>query len=149
MPRTMHISEQQAVQIGLLDGKPKRAASKEDDFDFQCRAHRLPEFVRQHLFAKSIGRRWQFDFAFPRFMLAAEVEGLVVRRLWDKPTGGKPVQVVYGRHATITGFMEDAVKYNTAAMLGWTVLRFAQQQVKNGEAIEMAIRVLASRGWQP
>lgn len=145
----MHISEAQAVQIGLLDGKAKRpSASKEDDFDFQCRNHRLPAFVRQLRFAKLIGRQWQFDFAFEKFMVAAEVEGLVVRRLLD-PKTMKPVQVVYGRHATITGFLEDAVKYNTAAMLGWTVLRFGQQQVKNGEAIDMTMRVLCTRGWNP
>ncbi|HYE70670.1 MAG TPA: hypothetical protein VD932_04015 [Aquabacterium sp.] len=149
MARTVHITSQQAVQMGLLaPDAAKRSVSKEDIFATQCETHRLPQFVRQLRFAQRIGRQWQFDFAFPRFMLAAEVEGLVVRQLWDKPVGGKRVQVVYGRHATISGFLEDCVKYNTAAMLGWTVLRFGQQQVKSGEAIEMTMNVLAARGWQ-
>src|SRR5690606_10127465 len=57
--------------------KKDKAQSKEDLFDFQLRAHRLPAFVRQYPFAKSIGRRWLFDFANEEFHLAVEVEGLV------------------------------------------------------------------------
>src|SRR5690606_17944227 len=41
-----------------------------------------------------------------------------------------------GRHTTGKGFVEDCRKYNAAAKLGWTVLRFPTAQVKSGEAID-------------
>lgn len=123
------------------EAKRAKSESKEDLFDFQLRAHRVPTFVRQYPFAKSIGRRWLFDFANEDFHLAVEVEGLVVVRMNGE-------LIVKGRHASITGFREDCLKYASAAMLGWTVLRFEQQQVKDGTAIDMTMRVLYARGWR-
>jgi hypothetical protein len=102
--------------------------------------------VRQLLFAKeATGRLWRFDFCFPDYWLAVEIEGLAVQRLHDK---NGPVLVVRGRHASITGIREDMLKYNTAALLGWTVLRFEQVAVRPRDAIEMTMRVLAARGWK-
>lgn len=114
-----------------------------DDFDFQLRSHDLPVFAREVMFAKKqFGRGWRFDFACERYMLAVEIEGLVVRQI-----GGE--WVCTGRHANVSGFREDCLKYATAAVLGWTVLRFEQSQVKSRDAIDYTMRVLASRGWQP
>jgi len=67
-------------------------------------------------------RRWRFDFAFPHLMLAIEVEG------------GSWVQ---GRHSRGKGMSEDCVKYNSAVIMGWHVLRFTSDLVKSGEAIKM------------
>ena len=132
-------------------------------FAAQCRQFRLPTVQREFYFAKSIGRRWRFDFAFLDFHLAVEVEGIVVRSLWAAElAGGTPREaagritnvlkverlvVAMGGHATITGLREDCEKYNTAAMLGWTVLRFEQAAIKPQHAINMTQRVLAARGW--
>jgi very-short-patch-repair endonuclease len=121
--------------------KKSRGKSAEDDFAFQCEQSRLPKPIRQHAFAKQkLGRRWLFDFAFSAHWLAVEIEGLVVRRI-----GGE--LVVTGRHASIKGFKDDAEKYAYAALLGWTVLRFEQSQVRSRFAIEMTMRVLSARGW--
>jgi len=128
----LHLVEQQT---------PRKRDSAEDLFAAQCRAARLPLFERQCTFAKSLGRKWRFDFAFRPFRIAVEIEGLVVRRIAGVP-------VVMGRHATITGIAEDMLKYNSAALLGWTVLRFRQADVKPKRAIEMTMRVLAARGWR-
>lgn len=133
-------------------------------FVSQCRAYRLPTFATEHKFAKAVGRQWRFDVAFPDFAIAVEVEGLVVMRVWaaqliggaPMSAGGrvvnvsevKPTTVTMGRHATITGMREDCEKYNTAAMLGWTVLRFEQTAIKSGAAIDMTQRVLAAKGWK-
>lgn len=120
-----------------------RGRTAEDELAFQFRAYKLPEFAREWRFAKSIGRQWRFDFAFlDPYKLAVEVEGLVVRKIQGQT-------VTMGRHATVTGMREDMVKYNTAALLGWTVLRFEQQMIKTGAAVEMTTRVLAEKGWQP
>jgi very-short-patch-repair endonuclease len=119
----------------------RKHSSPEELFKAQCRSFRLPPVAPQLRFAKSIGRQWRFDFAFPDYKLAVEIEGLVVMRLAGE-------LVVRGRHASIKGIKEDMQKYNTAALLGWTVLRFEQNDVKSERAINMTQRVLASRGWK-
>lgn len=53
-------------------------------------------------------RKWRFDYAWPRLKIALEVEGGV----W-----------IRGRHTRGAGFLKDIEKYNTAASLGWLVLR--------------------------
>src|SRR5690606_36413844 len=100
----------------------------------------LTPFIREYRFARESGRQWRFDFAWPVVQVAVEIEGLVVRKV-----GGQTV--LSGRHANIAGFREDCEKYNTAALLGWTVLRFEQSQVKSGRAIDMTLRVLTAAGW--
>jgi len=127
--------------------KKSEKEKPEDHFDYAIRSHELPVCVRQLKFAKeAFGRNWMFDFAWPEYKVAVEIEGLVMRQLRDHRTSEK-VWCVYGRHATITGIKEDMVKYNTAALLGWTLLRFEQSMVKDGQAIAMTMRTLASRGW--
>lgn len=142
-------------------GREKRSKSEKlhDDFRFACNARRLPvPRCKGHpdgelRFAKeSHGRQWRFDFAWQCFMVAVELEGLVYRRLYDfdKETRRyKPVTVLRGRHATPEGFKEDTRKYAIAAEIGWFVLRFEQDAVKSGEAIDQTIRVLHARGWRP
>ena len=122
--------------------RPKSARkSAAEEFAYQCRSHRLPRFETELLFADSLGRRWRFDFAFLPFRLAVEIEGLTVRRI-----GGQIV--LGGRHATVTGFRDDCEKYANAVVLGWSVLRFEQSQVRADFAILMTMRALAARGWK-
>ncbi len=127
-----------------LSKREKRSKGKDAaaSFALQCRAYQLPEPVRELMFAKQIGRRWRFDFAWPDYMLAVEVEGLVVFR------GKDGALQVKGRHASITGFKADALKYAEAAVLGWTVLRFEQSQVRDRTAVNYSQRVLYARGWR-
>ena len=94
---------------------------------FQIRVAGLPEPECEYQFAKLIGRRWRFDFAWPDYMLAAEVEGGV----WKQ-----------GRHTRGTGFIHDCTKYNEAAVLGWTVLRFAGAMITDGVALECLERMI-------
>jgi len=127
--------------------KKREREMPEDTFAFQCRAYKLPPFMggdtKQCYFAKTFnGRQWRFDFAWPQYLVAVEIEGLVVKKI-----GGQTV--VMGAHATITGMREDMEKYNCAALLRWHVLRFEQGMVKSGTAIDTTMRVLADRGWRP
>lgn len=141
-----------------------RRESAEQIFASQCRSYRLPKFETQLRFAKeALGRQWKFDVAFPDFKLAVEIEGLVVRSvLVAELDGDFPIRsngritnvrdvtrmtVATGRHATVQGFREDTEKYNSAAELGWTVIRFLQSDIKPGHAIAKTQRVLAARGW--
>lgn len=131
--------------------KRKQSVSKkiEDKFYHQCRSFRLPPVHRYYRFAKCIKhpktgkpRQWAFDFAFVEYRLALECEGLVVRKIGDQ-------FVCTGRHASVSGFREDCVKYQNAALLGWTVVRFELSQMRTGTyAIEMTQRILTAKGWK-
>ena len=61
---------------------------------------------REHRFHPT--RKWRFDFAWPEFLVALEIEG----GLWSK-----------GRHVNPQGFISDCEKYNEASSLGWAVIR--------------------------
>ena len=89
----------------------------------------LPEPEREHHFARAIGRRWRFDFAWPAQRVAAECEGAT----WK---GGK------GRHTSGAGFAGDCEKYSEAAILGWRVLRFTREQIESGYAVGAIERAL-------
>jgi very-short-patch-repair endonuclease len=93
----------------------------------------LEKIFKQHLMAVGLKskflceyefhdeRMWRFDFAWPDKMLAIEVEG-----------GTK-----YGnsRHSYGKGFDDDALKYNTASAMGWTLFRFSAHMITSGKAI--------------
>jgi hypothetical protein len=113
----------------------------EEDFEYQCRQFGLPPLERQLRFAKHLGRQWRFDFAFPDYWLAVEIQGVVVRRI-----GGK--MVTMGGHADVQGMRNDHDKHNTATLLGWSVLQFMPSEIRPRRAIEMTMRVLAARGWK-
>lgn len=139
------------VSQGSLIEEPKKRSSKkteaEDEFAFQARAQRLPEFRRNYQFAQSIlsetgkPRKWSFDFAWLEYRVGLEIEGLVFRNI------GCQI-VATGRHVHPDGFREDCIKYANAALLGWTLLRFDPKQVRQGIAARFAMDVLASKGWR-
>lgn len=112
---------------------PKRQ-SLEPLFAWQCKMAGVPEPVTQHLFAAIIGRRWRFDFAWPQFRVALEVDGLTTK---------------LGRHQTIAGMREDMRKGNNALILGWSVIHCEQSMVRSGEALKALEAVLLTRGWSP
>jgi hypothetical protein len=141
MELDLEITDQLSAKLLLDKARKKHKRTKhEDALEWAIKAHGFPAFVRELRFAQSIGRRWRFDFAWPEWKLALEVEGLAVRRLHGE-------LVVQGRHASITGMREDMHKYNAAAVLGWSVLRAEQAMIKSGEAIEAVGKWFASRGW--
>lgn len=84
------------------------------------KAHNLPE--PQTEFRFNPNRKWRFDFAFPMEKIALEVEG----GIWSG-----------GRHSRPTGIMGDIEKYNSAATLGWRVLRVTPQNLCMAETIEL------------
>ena len=83
-------------------------------------------YVRDYQFCQ---RKWRADFAFPEVRLLVEVEGGV----WTR-----------GRHVRGQGFINDCMKYNTATLLGWRVLRFTTGMVDDGTALRMIERALES-----
>jgi very-short-patch-repair endonuclease len=69
-----------------------------------------------------IGRKWRFDFAHPKILLALEVEGQV--------------------HKIGTRFDSDVDKYNEAMLDGWRVLRVTPEMVRDGRALELVVQAL-------
>jgi len=78
----------------------------------------VPKPEREYKFAP--GRRYPADFAWPQYKLLVEVEGGTY---------------INGRHTRGVGYANDCRKYNLAALLGWTVLRYTTDMVKSGEAV--------------
>jgi len=79
----------------------------------------LPSPAREYRFHPK--RRWRFDFAWPVYKVAAEVDGGIYCR---------------GRHVRGAGFERDAEKRNAAVMAGWRVLHFTPRLVKSGAAVQ-------------
>lgn len=103
-------------------------------FVLQAKVAGLPLAVREYLFAKdAIDREWRFDFAWPQFMIALEVEGAPGR----------------GRHTTAAGFRNDCEKYNAATLLGWSVYRVTGDMLKSGYAIDLMALALRRAGAVP
>ena len=141
-----------------------RDITPSDIFLAQVQVFKNLDVRKEYMFAKSIGRRWLFDFAFPDFMVAVEIEGIIPLTVWRafligrepvvqngrviNVTKCKKLHTVMGRHASVGGFYGDMEKYNTAAQLGWFVIRFAPKQIRPRHAIDKTLEVLASRGWR-
>ena len=85
--------------------------------------------VREYRFDKV--RRWRFDFAIPAKLLAIEIEG----GTWTN-----------GRHNRGSGMAADCIKYNTAVLRGWRILRFTTEQVFSGYAIDTILEYLSNLG---
>jgi very-short-patch-repair endonuclease len=97
----------------------------EETFAGQLRILGVPEPIREHRFARP--RQWRFDFAWTDEMLAVEIEG----GTW-----------VRGAHSRGAHFESDATKYNTAAALGWRVLRFTTDMVEDWRGARQTAQLL-------
>jgi len=98
--------------------RPRTTLDLESIFHGQLiRAKLTDGLEREHRFAHSVGRNWAFDFAWPRLLIAVEVEGGTMQG---------------GRHNKPLGYREDCHKYNCAALLGWTLIRGDSEMVRRG-----------------
>ncbi len=97
----------------------------EREFLRHCIALGLPEPVRQYRFHPK--RRWKADFAWPVHMVLVELEGGVYRRGW---------------HQSIARYISDCRKYRAAAIMGYRVLRYVGEEVRDGSAVREVELVL-------
>lgn len=77
-----------------------------DFFEPLLKQKGLPMPVREYAFHPY--RKWRIDFAWPEQKLGLEVDGAVFTQ---------------GRHTRGTGWLKDTEKLNSAASLGWRMLR--------------------------
>lgn len=85
-----------------------------------CKSALQVEAVQEFRFHKT--RQWRFDYAIPEHRIAIEVEGGV----WTQ-----------GRHTRPQGFLRDMEKYNTAAVVGWRVLRFTPTELYTSKTLDL------------
>lgn len=92
-------------------------------------------FIREVQFAKELKRRWRADFLCyvnkTNICCLVEVEGAVFTN---------------GRHTRGAGYTKDIEKYNTAALLGFLVVRCTPAHVESGQALTWIKQALAVRG---
>lgn len=84
----------------------------------------IPPWERQYRFHPE--REWRFDFAWPDFKIAVEIEG----GTWVK-----------GAHTRGAHFESDCEKYAEALCLGWKVLRITTDQVKSTQGLKWLERL--------
>lgn len=86
-----------------------------------------PELTPEYRFDKT--RRWRFDYALPRHLVAIELEGGIHKRKG---------------HASPEGYIKDCRKYNAAAGDGWWVFRLASGMM-NEEDVGQVVAAVKRR----
>lgn len=88
-------------------------------------ANDLP--IPQEEFQFHTKRKWKFDYAWEENKIALEVEGGIF-------TGG--------RHTRPKGFIGDMEKYNSAAVLGWRIIRVQPKDLQTKKTIDLLKEIL-------
>jgi len=109
-----HIPSVEEIQYRALIRKSQKT-KWEDRFRTLIRGMGAPPWKEQFQFHPA--RKWRFDFAWPDFKIAFEMEGAI----WMRGGGG---------HSHPLGIEKDIEKYNAAAMLGWSVFRVTDKMLK-------------------
>jgi len=91
-----------------------------------CEQEGLPAPEAEYRFHPT--RKWRFDWAFKYHQVAVEVEGGAFSG---------------GRHTRGVGFVKDMEKYNTAASMGWLVLRVQPKELCSKSTFELIRTTLA------
>lgn len=75
-------------------------------------------------------RKWRMDFACPELKICIEIDGGIF---------------IGGRHSRPIGMLKDNEKLNTAASMGWLVLRFTPQQKQKTATFELIDKTVDCR----
>ncbi|MFV8194467.1 DUF559 domain-containing protein [Acinetobacter soli] len=102
----------------------RQSSEGENVLATHLRACRI-SFEQEHKFHAK--RKWRADFWIIGTKILVEVEG----GIWSG-----------GRHTRGKGYIGDMEKYNAAAMMGFTVLRFSTAQVKSGLAVQQIEKMI-------
>jgi len=104
----------------LMQMQAAKLPAPEREYRFAAHHVGLGKGIKSRLSQEAL-RDWRFDFAWPDFGLAVEVEGGIY---------------VSGRHTRGYGYEMDLLKYSKAMLLGWTVYRCGKSLINSGEALE-------------
>ncbi len=107
--------------IGNLDTKsklfiPKPQPEGLNHIEFILNKKNI-SYIKEHKFC--ITRKFKFDIAIPKYMIAIEYEGLTKQH--------------QGGHQSITGYTANCEKYNIATVNGWHMLRYTNRNYNDFE----------------
>jgi very-short-patch-repair endonuclease len=102
--------------------------SQSDLFTALCKKDIGIECSKEYRFHPT--RKWRFDYAFPAHKTAVEVDG----GLW-----------IQGRHNRPKGYINDMEKFNTAASMGWVVLKFTPDELYKSATLNLIKLTLKNR----
>ena len=91
----------------------------------------IPMPVLKLAFAKCISRNWRFDMAWPAKRIALEIEGGMLPGVSGRKTDQR--------------IREYCHKYNTAMILGWTVVHADSVMVAHGHHVDYVRDLLLAR----
>lgn len=149
-------SRRRVIGQSKLFALARRGQPEEPPIEDAMRAAGLPTPEVEYIFAPD--RLWRFDYAWPPFRLALEIEGGVFGRLIIVTSGyerrnGKSIPLepgtrlrLGGRHNDGAGLQGDCEKYNRAAILEWMVIRATTTMVRDGHAITALREAFVARG---
>ena len=87
--------------------------NNQNDIKMLVLAKQIPAGIEfEHRFDKV--RRWRFDYCYPKYKLACEING----GCW-----------IQGRHNRGGGFIKDMEKFNSANLQGWHILQYTPNQI--------------------
>ena len=115
--------KQSALKTPTKSSAPSLKSKLEERFLGALLLAGLPKPVRGH--PGIPGRKYEFDFAWPGYMVAVEIEGGIG---WEADGTVKK-----SRHSMPEGYSEDCRKYNLGQLHGWIVLRFTTLMLKEQE----------------
>lgn len=145
--------------------KPRRVKPEDQALLDQLRDAGVPDPEPEYAFAKAMGRNWRFDFAWVAWKIALEIEGGIfggrvinvgegafeyrtIRGVKTHvPVKAHSIVRLGGRHNTGAGQIADLEKYNTAATLGWAVLRCTTTMVRDRDVVPVVRLAFRHRGF--
>lgn len=107
------------------------------DFITELRLAGLPAPEREWTFHPD--RRWRFDMAWPKEMVALEIEGGIFGKGKVCPVCKQSKRL---GHTSVGGMLDDMEKYNEATLLGWRVIRVIPSEMTSGKAFRLVERLL-------
>lgn len=120
-----HLEEGLAVQLRAL-----KVPRPEREYRFAAQHVGLGRGVKERIQEAGL-KDWRFDFAWPEFKFAVEVEGGIY---------------INGRHNRGDGYAADLKKYHHAMALGWSVYRCGSHLVRSGKAANLIAELLTDMG---
>ena len=114
---------------------PRKTTAQQTYFGAWIKQHGLPPPTNEHPFHPSRG--WRFDFAWPAFRVALEVEGGIFGGT-DPKTGRK----FKGAHSSVGGILRDIEKYNEGVAHGWRILRTPPDRLFSDTTVDLLRRTL-------
>jgi very-short-patch-repair endonuclease len=104
----------------------------------------LPEPLTEYQFAKELGRKWRFDYAWFRYDGVIHADFVTMAPVQNIALEVDGAVWVNGRHTRGSGYEKDLEKINTATLMGWRVFRVSTGMVKDGRAVRLLEQVFTA-----